>query len=91
MNSIVADATRLFGLTHCGLKPTANVIRPLRGRLCRLDCYLDRGYYGFGRLIVGLYDVTRGGGRLIMRFGRVTRGFGRMIIDLNDQGSGFDH
>ena len=91
VDSIVADATRLFGLTHRGFKSTAKIIRPPRGRLSRLDCKLDRRYYGFGRLIIGLYDVTLGGGRLIMRFGRVTRGCGRMIIDLYDQGSGFDH
>ena len=91
VDSIVADATRLFGLTHRGLKPTAKVIRPLRGRLSRLDCNLDRGYSGFGRLIIGLYDITRGLCRLIMTSDRITHGFGRMIIDLYDQGSGFDH
>ena len=37
VDSIVADATRLFGLTHRGLKPTAKVIRWLHSRLCDMD------------------------------------------------------
>lgn len=60
---IVADATRLFGLTHRGLKPTATITRPLRGRLCDTDrspCGLERDLSDSESIPNGLNDDLGG-------------------------------